>query len=155
PLAVGGRPHRAAHLHRRPGRRHRRTRPRRRTGPGRTGPAAPAMGRRRRHPARAGRRGGDAGGGTGMAGAREAPLVTALRARPALCPGRSGAHWPDPHHARERTVTPSRTIAGEEPEHLTQAARCQTQVDPLAALRTPDDPPWDVYLTGTVFLDII
>ncbi|MFI5679216.1 carbohydrate kinase family protein [Streptomyces cellulosae] len=29
------------------------------------------------------------------------------------------------------------------------------RVDPLAALRTPDDPPWDVYLTGTVFLDII
>lgn len=28
-------------------------------------------------------------------------------------------------------------------------------VDPLAALRTPDDPPWDVYLTGTVFLDIV
>ncbi|MYU20989.1 sugar kinase [Streptomyces sp. SID8352] len=30
-----------------------------------------------------------------------------------------------------------------------------TQVDPLAAVRTPHDPPWDVYLTGTVFLDII
>ncbi|CAM5414177.1 carbohydrate kinase family protein [Streptomyces aurantiogriseus] len=29
------------------------------------------------------------------------------------------------------------------------------QADPLAGLRTPDDPPWDVYLTGTVFLDII
>ncbi|MFF4583998.1 carbohydrate kinase family protein [Streptomyces sp. NPDC001388] len=28
-------------------------------------------------------------------------------------------------------------------------------VDPLAARRTPGDPPWDVYLTGTVFLDII
>jgi sugar/nucleoside kinase (ribokinase family) len=28
-------------------------------------------------------------------------------------------------------------------------------VDPLADLRTPDDPPCDVYLTGTVFLDII
>ncbi|MEU9991965.1 carbohydrate kinase family protein [Streptomyces sp. NPDC007971] len=46
-------------------------------------------------------------------------------------------------------------MAGEDPEHLTQAARCQAQVDPLAALRTPGDPPWDVYLTGTVFLDII
>ncbi|MER5215831.1 PfkB family carbohydrate kinase [Streptomyces sp. NPDC002838] len=33
--------------------------------------------------------------------------------------------------------------------------RNRPQVDPLAALRTPDDPPWDVYLTGTVFLDII
>ncbi|MFD5131926.1 carbohydrate kinase family protein [Streptomyces olindensis] len=31
----------------------------------------------------------------------------------------------------------------------------QTQVDPLAPLRAPDDPLWDVYLTGTVFLDII
>ncbi|MCZ9351258.1 PfkB family carbohydrate kinase [Streptomyces mutabilis] len=29
------------------------------------------------------------------------------------------------------------------------------QVDPLAALRTPQDPPWDVYLTGTVFLDVV
>ncbi|MER6355623.1 PfkB family carbohydrate kinase [Streptomyces sp. NPDC001634] len=28
-------------------------------------------------------------------------------------------------------------------------------IDPLAALRAPGDPPWDVYLTGTVFLDII
>ncbi|MFF5478259.1 carbohydrate kinase family protein [Streptomyces sp. NPDC012935] len=31
----------------------------------------------------------------------------------------------------------------------------RTQVDPLAGLRTAADPPWDVYLTGTVFLDII
>ncbi|MGW0928565.1 carbohydrate kinase family protein [Streptomyces sp. NPDC002644] len=29
------------------------------------------------------------------------------------------------------------------------------QVDPLAALRGPDEPPCDVFLTGTVFLDII
>ncbi|WP_461030301.1 PfkB family carbohydrate kinase, partial [Streptomyces sparsus] len=28
-------------------------------------------------------------------------------------------------------------------------------LDPLAAVRTPQDPPWDVYLTGTVFLDIV
>ncbi|KQX82531.1 carbohydrate kinase family protein [Streptomyces sp. NPDC002962] len=34
---------------------------------------------------------------------------------------------------------------------ICQAAR----VDPLAARRAPGDPPWDVYLTGTVFLDII
>ncbi|MEU2924696.1 PfkB family carbohydrate kinase [Streptomyces sp. NPDC048304] len=46
-------------------------------------------------------------------------------------------------------------MLGEEPEHLTPAARCQAQVDPLAGLRAPGDPPWDVYLTGTVFLDII
>ncbi|WP_376726565.1 carbohydrate kinase family protein [Streptomyces nigra] len=31
----------------------------------------------------------------------------------------------------------------------------RAQVDPLAGLRGPADPPWDVYLTGTVFLDII
>ncbi len=30
-----------------------------------------------------------------------------------------------------------------------------TGADPLAARRAPDDPPWDVYLTGPVFLDII
>ncbi|GGV57688.1 sugar kinase [Streptomyces griseoloalbus] len=38
---------------------------------------------------------------------------------------------------------------------LTDGSHRSSQVDPLAALRTPDDPPWDVYLTGTVFLDII
>ncbi|WP_425276722.1 carbohydrate kinase family protein [Streptomyces bauhiniae] len=56
-------------------------------------------------------------------------------------------------------MMPSHAIAGEEtggdPEHLTRAARHQAQVDPLAALRAPGDPPWDVYLTGTVFLDIV
>ncbi|MFC8428911.1 carbohydrate kinase family protein [Streptomyces sp. NPDC057253] len=31
----------------------------------------------------------------------------------------------------------------------------KAQVDPLAAVRAADDPPWDVYLTGTVFLDIV
>ncbi|WP_372497397.1 carbohydrate kinase family protein [Streptomyces muensis] len=31
----------------------------------------------------------------------------------------------------------------------------RAQVDPLAGLRTTADPSWDVYLTGTVFLDII
>jgi sugar/nucleoside kinase (ribokinase family) len=36
-----------------------------------------------------------------------------------------------------------------------KTGQCQAQVDPLAAVRAPDDPPWDVYLTGTVFLDII
>jgi sugar/nucleoside kinase (ribokinase family) len=52
-------------------------------------------------------------------------------------------------------VTASNAIAGEEPEHLTQPQHGQVHVDPLAALRAPGDPPWDVYLTGTVFLDII
>lgn len=47
-------------------------------------------------------------------------------------------------------------VSGKGPSYDTgTAGRSQGQVDPLAALRTPDDPPWDVYLTGTVFLDII
>ncbi|SER79353.1 Sugar or nucleoside kinase, ribokinase family [Streptomyces sp. yr375] len=46
-------------------------------------------------------------------------------------------------------MTASNASTGEGHHH--QAAG----VDPLAALRTPDDPPWDVYLTGPVFLDII
>ncbi len=50
---------------------------------------------------------------------------------------------------RERTVIASTASTGEGPSYS------QAQVDPLAGLRTPDDPPWDVYLTGTVFLDII
>ncbi|GAA3823072.1 PfkB family carbohydrate kinase [Streptomyces coacervatus] len=44
---------------------------------------------------------------------------------------------------------------GKGPLPITEGPECQAQVDPLAALRTPDDPPCDVYLTGTVFLDII
>ncbi|MBA4861867.1 sugar kinase [Streptomyces sp. PSKA54] len=36
-----------------------------------------------------------------------------------------------------------------------QGAYHGAHVDPLAGLRTTDDPPWDVYLTGTVFLDIV
>ncbi len=43
----------------------------------------------------------------------------------------------------------STASTGEGPSHR------QAQVDPLAALRAPGEPPWDVYLTGTVFLDII
>jgi sugar/nucleoside kinase (ribokinase family) len=48
----------------------------------------------------------------------------------------------------ERTVIASTASLGE-------GHRNRPQVDPLAALRRPDDPPWDVYLTGTVFLDIV
>ncbi|ALV35770.1 sugar kinase [Streptomyces sp. CdTB01] len=44
---------------------------------------------------------------------------------------------------------------GKGPSPITEGPQCQARVDPLAALRAPDDPPWDVYLTGTVFLDII
>ncbi|MEU6369064.1 PfkB family carbohydrate kinase [Streptomyces sp. NPDC046931] len=39
--------------------------------------------------------------------------------------------------------------------HLGEEAHHHSQVDPLAALRVPGDPRRDVYLTGTVFLDII
>lgn len=39
--------------------------------------------------------------------------------------------------------------------HVPSGGPHQPQVDPLAALRTPQDPPWDVYLTGTVFLDVV
>lgn len=45
-------------------------------------------------------------------------------------------------------MTASASSPGEGPARRAQA-------DPLAALRTAADPPWDVYLTGTVFLDII
>ncbi len=50
---------------------------------------------------------------------------------------------------RERTVIASTMSTGEGSSYR------QAQVDPLAALRAPGEPPWDVYLTGTVFLDII
>ncbi|WP_328661365.1 carbohydrate kinase family protein [Streptomyces sp. NBC_00334] len=36
-----------------------------------------------------------------------------------------------------------------------QGSPRRPEVDPLAALRAPQDPPWDVYLTGTVFLDVV
>lgn len=36
-----------------------------------------------------------------------------------------------------------------------EGAHSHPQVDPLAAARDPQDPPWDVYLTGTVFLDVV
>lgn len=39
--------------------------------------------------------------------------------------------------------------------HIGDGPHHPSQVDPLAALRAPEDPPRDVYLTGTVFLDII
>jgi sugar/nucleoside kinase (ribokinase family) len=72
-------------------------------------------------------------------------------------------------------VTPSSTSTGKDPEYWeypedreypeypedreyiggTPHAHPHPPVDPLARLRTADDPPWDVYLTGTVFLDII
>jgi sugar/nucleoside kinase (ribokinase family) len=52
-------------------------------------------------------------------------------------------------------VTASTASTGKGPSPNGEGRYCQAQVDPLAGLRAPDDPPWDVYLTGTVFLDII
>lgn len=57
--------------------------------------------------------------------------------------------------SRERTVIASNASTGKGPSHFGGTGHGQARVDPLAALRVPDDPPWDVYLTGTVFLDII
>jgi sugar/nucleoside kinase (ribokinase family) len=48
-----------------------------------------------------------------------------------------------------------RAPLGKGPSPITEGPQQQPQVDPLAAVRAPGDPPWDVYLTGTVFLDII
>ena len=50
-------------------------------------------------------------------------------------------------------MTASNASTGKGPSSRSEGPSCG--VDPLAGLRTADDPPWDVYLTGTVFLDII
>ncbi|WP_307624103.1 carbohydrate kinase family protein [Streptomyces sp. V3I7] len=42
-----------------------------------------------------------------------------------------------------------------QPEYVLEQPHRQSETDPLAGLRTAADPPWDVYLTGTVFLDIV
>ncbi|MFF3938026.1 carbohydrate kinase family protein [Streptomyces phaeofaciens] len=52
-------------------------------------------------------------------------------------------------------MTASTASTGEGHHRRTRRAARADRVDPLAALRAPDDPPWDVYLTGTVFLDIV
>ncbi|MEU1267300.1 PfkB family carbohydrate kinase [Streptomyces sp. NPDC005799] len=52
-------------------------------------------------------------------------------------------------------MTAPNASTGKGPSPVIEGPQCRAQVDPLAGLRTPDDPPWDVYLTGTVFLDII
>ena len=50
-------------------------------------------------------------------------------------------------------MTASNASTGKGPSSRSEGPSCG--VDPLAGLRVADDPPWDVYLTGTVFLDII
>ncbi|WP_329249554.1 PfkB family carbohydrate kinase [Streptomyces sp. NBC_01478] len=50
-------------------------------------------------------------------------------------------------------MTASNASTGKGPSSRSEGPSCG--VDPLAGLRAADDPPWDVYLTGTVFLDII
>ncbi|MEU5115763.1 PfkB family carbohydrate kinase [Streptomyces longwoodensis] len=52
-------------------------------------------------------------------------------------------------------MTASGPSHGKGPSPLTEGPHRHAHVDPLAALRAPGDPPWDVYLTGTVFLDIV
>lgn len=52
-------------------------------------------------------------------------------------------------------MTPSAASAGETAPRSTHPRARRCPLDPLAAVRAPDDPPWDVYLTGPVFLDII
>ncbi|MCT9076844.1 carbohydrate kinase family protein [Streptomyces fulvoviolaceus] len=52
-------------------------------------------------------------------------------------------------------MTASNASTGKGPSYKGKAGQCQAQVDPLAAVRAPDDSRWDVYLTGPVFLDII
>ncbi|MEU3546332.1 carbohydrate kinase family protein [Streptomyces longwoodensis] len=52
-------------------------------------------------------------------------------------------------------MTASGPSHGKGPSPLTEGPHRQAHVDPLAALRAPGAPPWDVYLTGTVFLDIV
>lgn len=52
-------------------------------------------------------------------------------------------------------MTASNASTGKGPSYLGGTGPCHAQVDPLATVRAPDDPPWDVYLTGPVFLDII
>ncbi|SMF02291.1 carbohydrate kinase family protein [Streptomyces sp. Amel2xC10] len=55
------------------------------------------------------------------------------------------------------STAPIASAGGEPPtgEGPHRRIRRAAGVDPLAGLRTPGDPPWDVYLTGTVFLDIV
>ncbi|MFJ9242591.1 carbohydrate kinase family protein [Streptomyces sp. NPDC101776] len=50
-------------------------------------------------------------------------------------------------------MTASNASTGKGPSSRSEGPSCG--VDPLEGLRAADDPPWDVYLTGTVFLDII
>ncbi|MFE6283542.1 carbohydrate kinase family protein [Streptomyces sp. NPDC057877] len=52
------------------------------------------------------------------------------------------------------TATNTPAVTGKGPTAPAGLHR-RAHVDPLARLRTPHEPPWDVYLTGTVFLDII
>jgi len=53
------------------------------------------------------------------------------------------------------TAPTGRGPSPQRPSAMAAGQYRRAQVDPLAGLRAPADPPWDVYLTGTVFLDII
>ncbi|MFH8218508.1 carbohydrate kinase family protein [Streptomyces sp. NPDC018057] len=83
-------------------------------------------------------------------------------------PGHPGAHayrderpggreHPDVRRVPPRRETPESREYPQDREYVVGAPHAPgaPQLDPLAGLRTTDDPPCDVYLTGTVFLDII
>ncbi|MEG3631376.1 PfkB family carbohydrate kinase [Streptomyces sp. C6-003] len=53
------------------------------------------------------------------------------------------------------TVSTPPAVATGSGGHADGRSHRHPQVDPLAAVRAPADPPCDVYLTGTVFLDIV
>ncbi|MFE9250287.1 carbohydrate kinase family protein [Streptomyces sp. NPDC007088] len=67
------------------------------------------------------------------------------------------------HTVRTRTRQGERTVSTYEPQRTDPARRTErpqwterpAALDPLAAIRSAEGPPCDVYLTGTVFLDII
>ncbi|MBO8193682.1 hypothetical protein ITI46_18735 [Streptomyces oryzae] len=58
--------------------------------------------------------------------------------------------------ASQRHPAPGRPVPAKgSPRQPPRAALSRPLFDPLAAVRAANDPRWDVYLTGTVFLDII
>ncbi|MGP3976881.1 PfkB family carbohydrate kinase [Streptomyces sp. 8N114] len=68
-------------------------------------------------------------------------------------PGRPGGG--SVHPPRHGHTAPCPNPARAHPRQPHRAALSRPLFDPLAAVRAPGDPRWDVYLTGTVFLDII
>ncbi|MGX2997303.1 carbohydrate kinase family protein [Streptomyces sp. JNUCC 64] len=78
-------------------------------------------------------------------------------ATPTTDPAATPASPPAPSASSAPSAPPAETPAEAELERRDGAPRTRPRPrhDPLAALRAPDDPPWDVHLAGPVFLDII